>query len=295
VSAQIVRFAPALGAWVAARLDDDDPPDALVATMVEQAIAPHAAQAIVAAFVRARVDGSVPPREQVVIGDETIDYRPDPPLLPAGPRIVVGDRTIDVVMRAERPTLAVLANVFDANECAELISLARPRLKASTLVDPFTGRDIVSHARTSFGMFFRPAENALVARLDARLAAIANLPATHGEGLQILHYPPGAGSDPHFDFLMATNVANRASLARSGQRMVTIVSYLSDVASGGETVFPEANIAVMPKRGRAVYFESANRAGDVDRRSLHASAPTSGGEKWVATKWIRTRPFVPAG
>jgi prolyl 4-hydroxylase len=197
-------------------------------------------------------------------------------------------------MRATRPTLAVLANVLDANECDELIALARPRLKQSTLVDPLTGRDVVSRARTSLGMFFRPAENPLVARLDARLAALANLPTNHGEGLQILHYPPGTGSDPHFDFLMATNDANRASIARSGQRLVTIVCYLNDVAGGGETAFPETGVSVTPRRGHAVYFESANRAGDLDRRSLHRSTPTIGVEKWVATKWIRSRPFVPA-
>ena len=41
------------------------------------------------------------------------------------------------------------------------------------------------------------------------------LPVEHGEGLQVLHYPSGAGSAPHFDFLEPSNAANRASLARS--------------------------------------------------------------------------------
>ena len=40
-----------------------------------------------------------------------------------------------------------------------------------------------------------------------------NLPLENGEGLQVLHYPPGAGSEPHFDYLQPTNAANRESLA----------------------------------------------------------------------------------
>jgi prolyl 4-hydroxylase len=296
-STEVVRFAPALGAWVAAGLANDDPPDALVATMVEQAIPTRAAQAIVAAFVRARVDGSAPPYDEVVIGDAVAAnvYRPDPPLLAAGPQVVADGRTIDVVMRSTRPTLAVLANVLEPEECEALIAMARPRLRPSTLVDPITGRDVVSTARTSHGMFFLPAENALVERLDARLASVASSPAEHGEGLQVLYYPPGAGSEPHFDYLMTTNAANRASIARSGQRVATIVCYLNEVAAGGETAFPETGVAVVPRRGHAVYFESANGAGDLDRRSLHMSTPTVGCEKWVATKWIRTQPFVSAG
>jgi prolyl 4-hydroxylase len=290
---QVVRFAPALGDWVAARLAEQQQPTEIVATMVEKDIPAHAAQAIVAAFVRARTSGSPLPRDRVEIGAAD-DFRADLPLIAAGPSIVADGRTIDVALRASRPTLAVLADVLDPDECAALIALARPRLTPSTLVDPVTGRDVVDSARTSLGMFFRPAENALVARLDARLAAIAGLPTSHGEGLQILHYPPGTGSEPHFDYLMPTHDANRASIARSGQRRVTIVAYLNDVAAGGETAFPEAGIAVTPRRGHAVYFESANRAGNLDRRSVHRSAPTVGVEKWVATKWLRSRPFVPA-
>jgi prolyl 4-hydroxylase len=265
----------------------------LIDVMTEQRIVPAAAHAIVDAFVQSRVRGVAPPIDHVAI-DATSVYRPDPPLLRAGPTIATHDRTIDVVMRASRPTLAVLAGVLDAAECEELIALARPRLQPSTLVDPATGRDITSGQRTSFGMFFRPGENALVARIDRRLADLMSLPIAHGEGLQVLHYPPGAGSAPHFDFLAPVNSANVASIERSGQRTSTLVAYLNDVPAGGETVFPETGVAVTPRRGNAVYFEYANAAGDVDRSSLHASAVTIDTEKWVATKWTRARPFVSA-
>jgi len=163
------------------------------------------------------------------------------------------------------------------------------------LVDPATGQDIVSDKRTSYGMFFRLAENDFIARIDRRLSALTNLPIENGEGLQVLHYPVGGGSEPHFDYLQPTNVANRESIARSGQRVSTLVTYLNDVPAGGQTVFPTLGWAVSPLRGNAVYFEYCDDAGRVDPRSLHASAPVTQGEKWVVTKWMRQRRFVSAG
>ena len=88
-----------------------------------------------------------------------------------------------------------------------------------------------------------------------------NCPLRNGEGFQLLHYHPGAGSAPHFDFLTPGSMANDASLARSGQRVSSLVIYLNDVERGGETVFPEIGLAVTPRLGHAVHFEYANSRG----------------------------------
>jgi prolyl 4-hydroxylase len=221
-------------------------------------------------------------------------YRYEAPRLPRAHAVDAGDRRIRVQARTEQPVLAVLAGVLDAAECETLIEMARGRLRPSTLTDPATGRDVVSQKRASWGMFFRLFENPLVERIDRRLARLMQLPPEHGEGLQVLHYPDGAGSEPHFDFLPPINDANRASIARSGQRVSTLVAYLNDPPAGGETVFPAVGWAVSPARGNAVYFEYANSGGQVDHASLHASRAVQGGEKWVATKWMRSRPFVSA-
>ena len=301
----VVRFSPALGDWIRERLDRGTPPHELVQTMVQQQMPAHAAQAIAAAFVLARSASAPYPVDSVPLADEpaadadptgdTPTYRYDTPHLRPGTTIDTGDRLVRVAARAERPALAVLAGVTSAAECEELIEMARPRLTPSTVVDPGTGRDVVTGLRASLGTFFHPGENALVARLVRRFSELMNLPPEHGEGLQILHYPEGAGSAPHFDFLVPGNAANRASIERSGQRVSTLVAYLNDVPAGGETLFPAAGWAVSPLRGNAVCFEYANHFGEVDHASLHASNAVQSGEKWVATHWMRARPFVSAG
>jgi prolyl 4-hydroxylase len=304
----VVRFPPALGDWVRQHLDNGVAPGDLRGALQERDIAAEAAQAIVEAFVRARRGERAMPVDQVELAPapvpapapialgmgEAPPYRYETPRFRSGTSIATDDRLVRVAARAERPMLAVLNGVFSADECEEVIALARGRLRPSTLVDPRTGLDVVSGLRSSLGMFFRPAETPLIARLDRRIAEIMNLPVSHGEGLQILHYPEGAGSAPHYDFLVPSNPANQASIARSGQRVSTLVTYLNDVPAGGETVFPAAGWAVSPQRGNAVYFEYANSLGELDHASLHASSAVTRGEKWVATKWMRERVFVSA-
>jgi len=291
----VVHFSPDLSAWLLEELDRGRSPAALVRTMTEQRMEPVVARAIVDAFLTAKIGKRAVPVDSVILETDDLDYVREAPILKAGSRIETFDRVVRVITRAEKPALAVLANVFSGEECEELIALARPHLRPSTVVDPRTGKDVIAEHRNSFGMFFRLRENAFLARLDRRVSEIMNLDLENGEGFQVLHYPTGAASSPHFDFLQASNAANQASIARSGQRVASLVVYLNDVESGGETVFPKAGWAVSPQRGNAVHFEYCNRLGQVDPDSLHGGNPVLQGEKWVATKWMRERRFVSAG
>ncbi|MBT2334013.1 2OG-Fe(II) oxygenase [Variovorax paradoxus] len=286
-----LRFSSALSDWVLHNLRQGCAPANVIEAMRAQAMPPEAAKAIVDAFVFALRTGSPVPTDSVTVAQP---YRYEPPRLPPGRSIRTTDRLVRVAVRAAQPAMAVLNDVFSAQECEELIALAKPRLTPSTTVDPLSGRDLVGTQRSSLGMFFRLRENAFIARLDQRVSELMNLPVENGEGLQVLHYPVGAQSMPHFDFLVPSNPANRASLERSGQRVSTLVSYLNEVDEGGETVFPETGWSVSPQRGSAVYFEYCNNLGQVDHASLHAGAPVLRGEKWVATKWMRQRRFVAA-
>jgi prolyl 4-hydroxylase len=266
----VVRFPSALGAWVEQHLAEGVPPDALVRAMQDREISAESARHIVDAFVRSRTEGTPAPVD------------------------TVEGWKVQVLARAERLSLTVLGGVLDADECQELIDRARDRLAPSTLVDPMSGRDVVSVRRGSSGMFFRPREDAFVARLDERMAELMGLPEAHGEGLQVLHYAAGAGSAPHFDFLAPTNEANIASIARSGQRVSTMVTYLNDVCAGGETAFPALGWSVTPRRGHAVCFKYCNSRGELDQDSVHHSTQVLRGEKWVVTKWMRQKPFISA-
>lgn len=288
-----VRLSSELKQWITHNLNRGCAPSALIASMVEQNFDPKVARGLVDAFVTARAEGLPPPEGSVVLEGSPPEYRYETPHLPGGNVVPAGDREIEVLLRLGQPIIALLGGVLSPEECAELIELARPRLRPSTVVDPQTGADTVARYRHSEGMFFRAGENEFVSRLDERFSRLMNIPAERGEGLQVLRYGPGGHTAPHFDFLIPSNPSNLASLNRSGQRVATLMVYLNDVPEGGETVFPEVNLSVCPRQGNAVYFEYANSRQQVDASSLHAGAPVIEGEKWAVTKWMRARRFVP--
>jgi len=290
----VVHFSPDLAAWIVGHLDRASPPATIIEIMVAERMESRVAQAIVAAFVDARRRGQPLPVDAITLDDATPDYVYEAPIFRHGSRILTADRTVRVAARAARPMLAVLADLLSEEECEALIALAKPRLAPSTAVDPHSGQDVVAPHRNSFGMFFRLQENPFIARLDRRIAEVMNLPLENGEGIQVLYYPMGALNTPHFDFLLPSNPANRTSIARSGQRVSTLIAYLNDVENGGETAFPAAGWEVSPQRGNAIYFEYCNSRSQVDHRSLHGGNPVLAGEKWVATKWMRQRRFVSA-
>lgn len=289
----IVNIKPQLRSWIENNLDRGCPPQQLIEGMIAQRFDPPIAQGLVRAFVEARNAG-VPLTADSIRIEVPAAALNEPPRMTAGNSILTSDRRVSVVARLSRPVIAVLANIMSAEECEQLIALARPRLRPSTVVDPVTGENSVAEYRNSEGMFFALCETPLIAALDARFSQIMNLPIDHGEGLQVLRYGPGTHSTPHFDFLVPRNEASEQSLRRSGQRVSTLVAYLNDVPGGGETAFPHAGLSVCAQRGNAVYFEYCNSRGQVDAASRHAGAPVTEGEKWAVTKWMRERRFVPA-
>jgi prolyl 4-hydroxylase len=295
----LVRFRPDLGAWLVAGLDEGRPATALVKTMIDERMNPAIAQAIVEAFVAARRAGHPVPTDAITIDDDRPAFVREPSRLGEGlamrARPWTDEGTVQVLARGDGPNLALVGGLMTASECEQLIDLARPRLQPSMVVDPQTGADVTAAYRNSLGMFFRLEETPFIARLDRRFAAVMNLPLDHGEGLQVLRYGEGGATAGHFDYLQPTNAANEASIVRSGQRVSTLLVYLNRVEAGGETVFPLTGWSVTPQPGNGVYFESCNTRGELDPQSFHVGRPVGRGEKWVVTKWMRQRCFVPAG
>jgi prolyl 4-hydroxylase len=217
--------------------------------------------------------------------------RPTPegfyPRHPEAPQVVVNGHSVGVSLSMESPELRVLENVLTEQECAELIELARPRLDRAQVVDP-DGKYIADERRTSAGMFFALHELPLIRVIEQRLADLLGVPVNHGEALQVLHYLPGQEYEPHYDWFDPELPSYEPVTKIGGQRIASVVIYLNTPEKGGGTAFPEVGVTVTARRGSAVYF--AYEAGDLN--SLHAGLPVIRGEKWIATKWLRQRPYL---
>ena len=215
---------------------------------------------------------------------------PDAKVADSPSKLRVLDRDVTVLMNMKLPRVLVLGNFLSDQECDQLIALAGPRMARSETVDNITGGSEVNVARTSRGMFFERTETELIARIERRIAAMLGWPLENGEGLQVLHYKPGAEYKPHYDYFDPVHPGSAPILKRGGQRVGTVLMYLNTPKKGGGTTFPDVGLEVAPIKGNAVFF-SYDRA-HVDTKSLHGGAPVVEGEKWVATKWLREREFV---
>ncbi len=273
--------------------------DALVVTLHEH-LAQHTPQAVAALSAEVRQQAQALVQQQAGVATTTATVVgvgrlpgvtfPQPDLSTSARELDLGDRVVQVWMHLRKPHLAVFGQFLSPQECHALIEAAKPRMHRSLTVETQTGGEAVNADRTSDGMFFRRGENDTIARIEARIARLLQWPVDNGEGIQVLHYRPGAEYKPHYDYFDPDQPGTARIVERGGQRVGTLVMYLNDPARGGGTTFPDIGLEVAPQRGTAVYF--GYERPHPSTQTLHGGAPVLEGEKWVATKWLRERAFV---
>lgn len=169
-------------------------------------------------------------------------------------------------------------------ECDYLVDVIRRYMQPSLVIDPVTGQRIPNPVRTSSGASFGPTqENPLVHAINCRIAALTGTTVDSGEPLHMLHYRPGQQYRPHLDAL--PGVAN--------QRQWTVLLYLNDGYTGGETYFDRLRLRFAGQRGDALVFANLDDANRPEQHSRHAGLPVMQGEKWLATRWIRQTAYHP--
>lgn len=270
--------------WIEENIARGVPPQTLIETLRQhqfaQAQAEHA--------VRSRLPGHAAPAAPITTAPQ---YRSEDSGPPPGNTVTIDGHVIAVQLTLARPRLIVYGNVLSKHECAQLIALSQRKLARSTTVDEATGRAEIHPHRTSSGTFFAVNETPFIAGLDARIAALMQLPVENGEGLQILNYQVGGEYKPHYDYFAPEQPGSAAHLAHGGQRVASLIMYLNQVEQGGGTAFPELGLTVAPAPGSAVYFSYCDSKNQVDPLTYHGGNPVTKGEKWIATKWMRQRAY----
>lgn len=119
-----------------------------------------------------------------------------------------------------------------------------------------------------------------------KISLLTGKPPEHCELPQVGRYLPGEQYLQHFDAFDISDEDGRRFAANGGQRTVTVLVYLNDVAQGGATSFPHLNVEVSPRRGMAVIFFPSTLDGLLDRMALHSAMPAVD-VKYVSQVWIR--------
>ncbi|XP_046888222.1 prolyl 4-hydroxylase subunit alpha-1a isoform X3 [Hypomesus transpacificus] len=210
----------------------------------------------------------------------------------------------------DRPRIVRYHDIMSNEEIEKVKELAKPRLRRATISnpvtgvletahyriskrratvhDPQTGKLTTAHYRVSKSAWLASYEHTVVDKINQRIEDITGLDVKTAEELQVANYGVGGQYEPHFDFGRKDEPDAFKELG-TGNRIATWLIYMSDVPSGGATVFTDVGAAVVPKKGTAVFWYNLFPSGEGDYSTRHAACPVLVGNKWVSNKWIHER------
>jgi prolyl 4-hydroxylase len=125
-------------------------------------------------------------------------------------------------------------------------------------------------------------EEEVPVRLHKRMSTVMGIPPENSEDMQLLKYEVGQFYKTHHDYIP------HQKARQCGPRILTFFIYMSDVEAGGGTNFPNLDLTIMPKKGRALLWPSVYDHDPMkdDQRMMHQALPVEAGTKFAANGWI---------
>lgn len=206
-----------------------------------------------------------------IIGRMDLDGNGDPRAIPS-PKVL-----------ADQPYVRLFENLLTADECTYIVNAGEGRFEPSMVFN--RARELVRDTiRTSDGAAFHwLIEDPAIHAINRRIGAAACTSFDQGEPLQVLRYSPGQQYRPHFDY--ADEAGNR--------RLWTALVYLNEDYEGGATAFVRTGLEVRGRTGSVLLFRNTNDRDERDLLAEHAGMPVTSGTKYLATRWIRERRWIP--
>lgn len=217
----------------------------------------------------------------------------DWPAIARAVRLADWRRSPAPTIRSDEPRVSTFDDLVRPEICDVLISFADGRLERARVYDAARRQEIVvAHRSNTIAIFGVDSVEVVHVLLQARMAAACGMSERCMEAPTVLHYSPGEEIRDHYDFV-DPDISDDypAEIARNGQRLITFIVYLNDDYDGGETAFPMLGFEHKGRRGGGIYFVNALPDLSPDRRMVHAGRPTTRGEKWIVTQFIRDRPM----
>jgi hypothetical protein len=200
----------------------------------------------------------------------------------------IADTYHDANVLSREPWLIELDNFLPASVVKQLLSHVtdwEQSTESGSIDVNGGGTTITTSTRTSSTFWCRFADckdGEASMHIRGKIAEVLGIEDRHLEPIQLLKYEQGQSFVTHHDFSY-----QELSLA-CGPRVLTFFLYLSDVEEGGETVFPELNISITPKLGKAILWAntlSSNPAAK-DTRMVHEARAVAKGVKYAANIWV---------
>ena len=182
----------------------------------------------------------------------------------------------------------IVDNVISDEECKYIIERANNSFARSTVV----GVNGPDESRTSETAWID--KNDYVAqKILKRACDLTGKSFDNVEDLQVVKYRPGTFYRAHHDACCEDNGACTEFEDKGGQRVGTLLVYLNDEFTDGETHFPEyGDLKLKADPGSGIFFKPLGNDGKCHPKALHAGLPVSSGVKYVCNAWVREENFV---
>lgn len=197
-----------------------------------------------------------------------------------------------------KPYIIVFHDIIGDRDIQDLLAFATPRLLRSTHYGAH-GME-TSLIRTSSNAWLGDLDAPVASRLNRFLHLLLGLGTRflngEAEHYQLANYGVGGQYVAHHDFLADIYSDPNRKIddfeRTSGDRIATLMFYLSDVEEGGATVFPHLGVRLTPKKGNAAFWWNLNSDGEGEQLTKHGGCPVLYGSKWIANKWFRSNSNV---
>ncbi|MEO9463374.1 MAG: 2OG-Fe(II) oxygenase [Marinomonas sp.] len=187
-------------------------------------------------------------------------------------------------VESEKAEIFAIGDFLSQAECDRLRLMIDAIARPSSLHEE--GYD--SGFRTSYSGDL-DAHDPFIMGISRRIDDLLGINPICGEGVQGQRYLVGQQFKPHNDWFYTSENYWKLEQKRGGQRSWTAMAFLNEVEEGGATEFTELGIGIQPKPGVLLIWNNASPDGVPNENTLHAGTPVTKGEKYIITKWYRTR------
>lgn len=202
--------------------------------------------------------------------------------------VKLGTESFDNTITKPDYDIIEIPNFLSDFECDQIIELAKNKTLFPSRVYDTSNDNYDTNTRKSNQCWLKDIDNQLVKIISKRSAYLTNTVGNYQEDLQVVSYNQGGFFSPHYDACNGTEEYCKR-LNNEGYRLATVLIYLNDDFTGGETVFPKINKTVKPIKGKAVLFYNVDNNGKPINESMHGGNPVTSGTKYICNKWIRTK------
>lgn len=182
----------------------------------------------------------------------------------------------------------VIDSILTRDECKYIMEKADKLFTRSTVV----GTQGYDASRTSETAWISK-DDVVARKIFQKASELTGKPLECCEDLQVVRYKPGTFYRAHHDSCCEDTEACVEFENRGGQRVATLLVYLNDDFTDGETHFPEHDdLKLKAQPGSAIFFRPMGATeSKCHPKALHAGLPISSGTKYVCNAWVRENNF----